>query len=415
MQVELRKSKFIVRFTSVMLFSLVFSTPFSTPAHSSTNQQQLDALKQEIDSNRQKIKANDMTKSQLDATIKQLDGKMYVIQTRLGALRTQLGAAKAKVSATRVELDRLQAELDRKENELEAALKELERLSVILNTRASNYYKSGGVSYLEVILSAKSFSDLVHQMGYFSTIVDQDAAFVRQIKRTKTTIESAKATIENDKTATEQKHASLLAEEDRIASLAADQQRQEDSMAAQLSSKQSLMASVSSQNTQLAADLRSKESSAANLTQPTNGSSSGGTFRPAAGVPSIGGFTWPCGSRGLIYPGGEWGNNRGSHLHAGIDISVSSGTAVLAVRAGVVSVGYDPGGYGNYIDVNHGGGWVTRYAHLRRVIVAGGAVAQGQQIAESGSAGTPHLHFEFRTDGGGYGFSGTVNPLNYLP
>ena len=125
----------------------------------------------------------------------------------------------------------------------------------------------------------------------------------------------------------------------------------------------------------------------------------------------------------MIYPGGEWGNNRGSHIHAGIDISVSSGTPVLAVKSGTVSVGYDPSGYGNYIDVSHGGGWVTRYAHLRRVIVTGGAVAQGQQIADSGggagdpgagSSSTAHLHFELRNDGGGYGFSGTVNPLNYL-
>lgn len=414
MQVELRKQKFIAELASVFVFVLIFWVPFSTIAHSSTNtQQQLDALNQQMNNNRQKLKTNNLTKSQLDANIKQLDSKMYGIKTRLDALRTQLGGAKDNVSATRAELDKLQAELDHNQKELNAALKELKRLSAILNKRASNFYKSGRVSYLEVILSAKSFADLLHQMGYLSTIVDQDAAFVRQIKHTKATIESAKATIEKDKTATEKKHAALVAEETRIASLAADQQEQQDSMTAQLNSKQSLMASVDSQNKQLAADLSNEEGSVTSLTQPTSGSSGGGTVRPAAGVPSISGFIWPC--RGVIYPGGEWGNNRGSHYHAGIDISVSSGTPVLAAKAGVVSVGYDPAGYGNYIDVSHGGGWVTRYAHLSRVIVSGGAVAQGQQIAESGSAGTAHLHFEVRTDGGGYGFSGTVNPLNYLP
>lgn len=424
MQVELRKLKFIAKLANVFIFILIFSIPFSTIAHSSTNtQQRLDTLNQQIDSNKQKVKSNNLTKSQLDASIKQLDSKMYGIKTRLDALQTQLGGVRDKVSATRAELDKLQAELARKQIELKAALKELKRLSAILDKRASNYYKSGRVSYLEVILSAKSFSDLIHQVDYLSTVVDQDAKFVREIKDTRATIEAAKATIEKNKTVTEQKHAALVAEEESIASLTADQQKQKDSMDEQVKSKQDLIAKVSSENKQLAADLNNEEGSAASLTQQMNSSPSG-TFRPVVGVPSISGFIWPCGGRGLIYPGGEWGNDRGSHIHAGIDISVGSGTPVLAVKAGTVSVGYDPSGYGNYIDVNHGGGWVTRYAHLRRVIVSGGYVAQGQQIADSGgNAGDPgagssrgaHLHFELRNDGGGYGYSGTVNPLSYLP
>ena len=216
-----------------------------------------------------------------------------------------------------------------------------------------------------------------------------------------------------------------------ISSLTVDLQKQKDSLAEQLHSKENLIASIGSQNKQLAAELNNEKGNATDLARQIKEESrvispEGGAFRPIPGVPSISGFIWPCGGRGLIHSGGEWGNHRPTHYHAGIDIGVRSGTPVLAAKAGVASTGLapDPGGYGNYIDINHGGGWVTRYAHLRKIFVTSGQVSRGQRVAESGGgAGDPgagdsrgaHLHFELRDDGGGYGFSGTVNPLKYLP
>jgi len=433
MQVEPAKRNIIAKLATMFFFMLIFSILFSTAAYSSTNkQQQLDELNQQIQNNQQKINKNDLTKSQLDKEIKQADSNMYTIQTRLNKVLAQLNDAKTKTDATQAKLNILQAELQQKQQEHATALKKLGRLTVILDKRANNFYRSSGVSYLEVILSAKSFSDLLHQVYYLSRIINQDAKLVKQIKRTKAVIEAAKAAIEKNKTATEQKKTILLSEENKIASLTADLQRQKDSLAKELNSKKSLIASISSQNKQLAAALSNEKGDAAYLAQQIRDESrvnspGNNTYGTTPGVPSISGFIWPCGSRGLIHSGGEWGNHRPTHYHAGIDIGVPSGTAVLAAKAGVASTNLapDPGGYGYYIDINHGGGWVTRYAHLRKILVSNGeVVARGQQVAVSGGgAGDPgagssrgaHLHFELRDDGGGYGFSGSVNPLNYLP
>lgn len=448
MQAKLAKHNFFAKLASVLVFILIFSTLFSAAAYSSTSQQQqLDSINQQINSHKQKISSNNQSKTQLENIIKDADSKISDIATRLSELQTQLKGTKAKMSATQIELDKLQAQLGQKRKELDAALKELKRLSVILNNRASSFYKSGSVSYLEVILSAKSFSDLLHQVDYLSRVVNQDAQLVRQIKDTKATIESAKAAIEKNKATTEQKHATLVKEENWISSLAADQQSQKVSLTGQLNSEQSKVAGITSQNKQLAAEMDDESVNATQLTNAINGPSLG-AFIPA-GSPSLSGFIWPVagGNRSMIYSDGEFAYSRPTHYHAGIDITagINVGTPVYAVKSGVVSavqndpsdssmaIGVDSpfGGYGKVVDIDHGGGVVSRYAHLSVILVHyGDTVQRGQKIALSGNTpavSVPHLHFEIRTNGDsfsyGYGHGGSeadqldgaVNPLNYLP
>jgi murein DD-endopeptidase MepM/ murein hydrolase activator NlpD len=90
-------------------------------------------------------------------------------------------------------------------------------------------------------------------------------------------------------------------------------------------------------------------------------------------------------------------------FHAGSDLRGKHGTPVLAAGAGVVKqVGWY-GGYGNYIQIDHGGGVATAYAHLQRFLVKpGDVVIAGQAIGRMGSTGRatgPHLHFEVRLEG----------------
>jgi murein DD-endopeptidase MepM/ murein hydrolase activator NlpD len=90
-------------------------------------------------------------------------------------------------------------------------------------------------------------------------------------------------------------------------------------------------------------------------------------------------------------------------FHSGTDFRGKPGTAVLAAGDGVVVFCGRLGGYGNAIDIDHGGGVLTRYAHLRRIeAIKGAAITAGATIGRVGSTGRatgPHLHFEVRLDG----------------
>ncbi len=90
-------------------------------------------------------------------------------------------------------------------------------------------------------------------------------------------------------------------------------------------------------------------------------------------------------------------------FHGGTDFKADPGTPVLAAGDGVVVFAGRQGGYGNVIYVDHGGGVVTRYGHLRRIETKKNApVTAGERIGQVGSTGRttgPHLHFEIRLDG----------------
>ena len=102
----------------------------------------------------------------------------------------------------------------------------------------------------------------------------------------------------------------------------------------------------------------------------------------------------------------------GGQNHKGIDFKARVGDPVLSVADGVVSFAGVKGGYGNVIDVDHGNGYVTRYAHNSRLSVrAGDLVRVGQEVAKAGSTGRStgaHVHFEVWENGR------VVNPRKFL-
>jgi murein DD-endopeptidase MepM/ murein hydrolase activator NlpD len=95
---------------------------------------------------------------------------------------------------------------------------------------------------------------------------------------------------------------------------------------------------------------------------------------------------------------------RGAAFHTGVDYPVAAGTPVAAAGGGCVeTVGFDPGGYGNFVVIAHRSGMTSWYAHLASVDVRRGAcVATGARIGTVGATGNatgPHLHFELRLRG----------------
>jgi murein DD-endopeptidase MepM/ murein hydrolase activator NlpD len=99
-------------------------------------------------------------------------------------------------------------------------------------------------------------------------------------------------------------------------------------------------------------------------------------------------------------------------FHKGVDFAGSAGSKVVAVGAGVVTWAGERTGYGKLVEINHGDGYLTRYAHNERMLVSvGQTVKRGEPVALMGSTGRstgPHVHFEVLRNGR------QVDPLTYI-
>jgi len=99
-------------------------------------------------------------------------------------------------------------------------------------------------------------------------------------------------------------------------------------------------------------------------------------------------------------------------FHKGVDFAGSIGDNVVAVAAGVVTWAGERSGFGKLVEINHGDGFITRYAHNQRTLVSvGETVKRGEAVALMGSSGRstgPHVHFEVLRNGR------QVNPLSFV-
>ena len=103
----------------------------------------------------------------------------------------------------------------------------------------------------------------------------------------------------------------------------------------------------------------------------------------------------------------------GAAFHPGIDLAAPYGTPVYATADGtVLRAGWNSGGYGNLVEIDHGRGIMTRYGHMSKILVSAGEhVKRGQQVGEVGSTGRStgnHLHYEVRID------NSPVNPIPFM-
>ena len=98
--------------------------------------------------------------------------------------------------------------------------------------------------------------------------------------------------------------------------------------------------------------------------------------------------------------------------HEGIDVAAPMGAPIVAPAAGTVTLVARQNGYGNVLEIDHGNGIVTKYAHCSRIVVKKGQrVQRGEVVANVGSTGLatgPHLHYEIHVHGK------VVNPLTYV-
>ena len=279
----------------------------------------------------------------------------------------------------------------------------------VLRKRLVEIYKRGPLFTFEVLLSAKSFGDLVARYKYLHILAQRDRAVVRRVDQLRGEIIGQRRQLVSLQSGVEQNRIDKAQEAERLAAL--EQQRQQSLAKAQQDQKKAKAR---------LAELARSEARLNNVIEGFEAARRRAASRPnaAPSAPSsirtsdYGNLAWPV-NGSIIYRFGRVVNpNNTTTRWNGIGIAASEGTDVRSVSAGDVVLADVMGTYGNTVIIQHGGGDYSVYGSLERMTVSKGAhVMKGQVIGEVGATDPslpPHLHFEIRRGGP------AVDPLDWL-
>ena len=304
------------------------------------------------------------------------------------------------------QIAKLEEEIAQKEEVIKQKEQDFVDRKALLEKRLVAIYEAGNTSYLEMLLSSKGLSDFISKYYLITELTNCDNDLLASIERERTEIALEKNDLNSKKDQAEQ--AKTTAE------------RKKNTLNLTVSEKNSMVSSLSAEEKELEAQLEELEEDKRAITrQLAQYLAKGGVVTVVE--PSAAGYISPlAGKTKANITTGFYGYKG----HTGADFACSSGTPILAVKAGTVVISTalrkSNGAYrsyGEYVAIDHHDGTITFYAHMlsgSRKVSAGDVVVQGQQIGQVGSTGNstgPHLHFEVRV-----GSSATpVNPSQYLP
>ena len=354
-----------------------------------------------------RVDAAQQRAERLAAEIASVNSRIHGLETRVGDVNTRLAALENDLALHRRKLDRL-TELFRVQTRRYSLLRGQYSLALArLNARLVQVYEQGDVSSLDVVLEARSLSDLIDRLEYVRQLASEDDRIATSVGRARDSAQEARAKTRKLRGVVAAETRAVQARTEQVRAVRDELLANTRQLVSARSTKRVNLADVRASERQAAAESQALERVSAALGAQIQAAQAASSYSPPSSAPSSSGFIWPVNGPVVSPFGMRWGR-----MHTGIDIGVSYGTPIHAAAAGQVIYAGWMDGYGNLVFIDHGRGISTGYAHQSSIAVSNGqSVAQGQAIGYVGCTGHcfgPHLHFEVRVNGS------PVDPLGYL-
>ena len=398
----MRQYTFKTRLVAALLSGVVLC---GTPAYIMAEDEDLT---NQLDSIQQQVNQQNAAKADAETVIGSVSEQLRQIEEQLRQATAELGTIKEQRVA-------VENDITLNERQLAEAQKRLEGRESVFYKRVRDIYINGRLSYLDVVIGSKDFSDFANRLEVLKRIIDSDITLINEIKKERAEIEAHKQKLEADRAKLVELEKAALAKQAEIEQKKAERnvvlQKAQNDRATAMQAIEELNAS----SAQVSAMLKERQAARAAAAAATAAAaqSSGGQGASDNWVQGTGQLGWPV-SGEITSPYGYrvhpiWGT---TIYHSGIDIGVDEGTPVHAADGGVVVWSGWMGGYGYAVVIDHGNGLSTLYGHNSELAVdEGQSVAKGQVISYAGSTGNstgPHVHFEVRVNGD------PVDPMGYL-
>lgn len=311
-------------------------------------------------------------------------------------LSSQIAESQEQLNKLNNQVKDLEKQIKVVEQELKEAQEKQEAQQKALEQRIVAQYKTGTLSYWEILLNPESPLKFLSNLHMFNKIAQYDNDLINSIEEEKEKIEKNKEDLNNKKS--ELKIAKADAEKENVKLRNAKAQ------------KNSKLAKLSDDEKKIQAQIDEEEAELANIKKQIQQAQSSSNIKYPGGK-----LAWP--TPGYYTITSKYGMRMHPifhvwKLHAGIDLGAPKGANFVAGEDGVVITSRLSSSYGNMVIIDHGGGITTLYAHgTTRLVSVGDKVKRGQAVLTVGSTGNStgnHAHFEVRVNGS------AVDPLPYL-
>lgn len=373
-----------------------------------------------------------------DQQINSLNEQQTAVKEGMARLDIAIDDTHKKIGEKTAEIEETKVEIARLQEEIKITKERIEKRNELLKDRARSYQETGGVvSYIDVLMGSKNFSDFIDRASAVATIMQADQDILKQHEADKKSLEENQQKVEEELASVQTMLAELeklnqqlnnqRAEQDQLLSSLEQQEQEIHEHKMELQEEAQILAAQSAAIQQAIAleQKRQAEASAAAVAAANNNtgnSGDGGGGSTVTAPVSNGAFTRPA--NGIFTSGfGARPEFRPGDFHPGIDIAnPAAGVPVWAAADGVVIQSYLSSSYGNVVFIAHsvnGQTYTTLYAHMEtRYVSSGAVVKKGQQIGIMGNTGDStgkHLHFELHRGQWNASKSNAINPVGIVP
>ena len=349
----------------------------------------------------------------------ELEDKKSETMKSVEGLISKISESESEIDELESKIQDLQEQIKSKESDIQQKEQEYNEQEKLLDKRLIAMSESGKTTYLDILLTATSFTDMISKYSCASELVECDKQLIQDTKDQKAKIEQEKSELESSKKELDASLAESEQKNKELKSLKDEKQSYADKLTQEEKQVQKEIEDLEADNRQIEKEVKAAETRYRKQLEELQGSNSSDSGSAGSGyfIRPISGGTVSCNG---YYSSGQF--------HGAIDYAVASGTTVKAAASGVVMYTANlTSSYGTYVVIRHANGLQTYYGHGTAgsiVVRPGQTVKQGEKIMLSGSTGHssgPHLHFEVRKSpynysysARGYGQDSRVNPSNYM-
>ncbi|MGN0468251.1 MAG: murein hydrolase activator EnvC family protein [Acutalibacteraceae bacterium] len=447
-------------FLSLLLLTLPFIVPidYAYAATKEELEQKISDIDSQIAENKNQLSKLEDQKNTKQEYLDTLENQISTIESKVTALETQIESIDGEIETCNSEIKQLQNETAVIKDEISAVSREIKQTNTkiesskgLLCEKLRCAYMKNNQSNLQILMGSENLADFLTRLELMKRISEEDKRVIDEFKETADKLKKSKAELTEKQTQLDEKNKQQQEQKTQLVEKKKELVRKQNEHGKAIKQLEDNYDEIESYISQLDKNSAIYKSYIAKLqkdraeadaeidriikayqatTQPTtaqsetlpasnnNPSSPETANAPSAAYTSGDTWAWPLGSAPCRISSGFGYRNAsisGWPFHGGTDIAAGYGTPIYASRSGTVITAIwstSKKGYGNYVVIDHGDGYITLYGHCSSLsVTTGQRVSKGQLIAKVGSTGNSsgnHLHFEVRYNGE------KQNPMNYV-